>query len=424
MVRFWQKLAASRRPSSKSYETVSKAVEDQFTVAKLSFFSYIASLLEPYLAKYQTDNPMLPFLCKDLERLHRTLLQLIVKPTILDKCDSPSTLLKLRFCDQDIYLKAKDRHFGFSVEEELKRLLRQDQAAAADIKNFQNKASSMVISLLKKLTEKSPMHFCVVKNASVFDPALLVSLDSTGLRCSMKNLLTHLVSLKIVSATLAEKALLQYLDLLATINQQDLEKAKSFNYKDSRLDAFYFDEMSFKMSAQLTSILKLVLILSHGQSSVERGFNVNKDVVKANLQEKSVVSRKMIIDHMQKNNVSPSTIKITRKLARSVKAARQKYHLDREEQKKNAKKNECNEQLKILTAEIKDVMQKKNILLEVCQKLYKEFVDIVKDAKKKNDMGLIIKANALKRKSEEKRLEISTFDKAIEAMEAKRKKLQ
>ena len=282
----------------------------------------------------------------------------------------------------------------------------------------------MVVSLLKKLTEKSSMHFCVVKNASVFDPALLVSLDSTGLRCSMKNLLTHLVSLKIISATLAEKALLQYLDLLAAINQQDLEKAKSFNYKDSRLDAFYFDEMSFKMPAQLTSILKLVLIFSHGQSSVERGFNVNKDVVKVNLQEKSVISRKMIIDHMQKNNVSPSTIEITRKLARSVKAARQMYHLDLEEHKKNAKKNECNEQLKILTAEIKDVMQKKNILLEVCQKLDKEFVDIVKDAKKKNDMGLIVKANALKRKSEEKRLEISTFDKAIEAMEAKRKKLQ
>ena len=37
---------------------------------------------------------------------------------------------------------------------------------------------------------------------------------------------------------------------------------------------------------------------------------------------------------------------------------------------------------------------------------------------------VIIKKIALKRKSEEKRLEISTFDKAIEAMEAKRKKLQ
>ena len=94
----------------------------------------------------------------------------------------------------------------------------------------------------------------------------------------------YLVSPKIIGATLAEKALLQYLDLLAAINQQDLEKAKSFNYKDSRLDAFYFDEMLFKMPAQLTSILKLVLILSHGQSSVERGFNVNKDVVKVNLQ--------------------------------------------------------------------------------------------------------------------------------------------
>ena len=62
------------------------------------------------------------------------------------------------------------------------------------------------------------MHFCVVKKASVFDPALLVYLDSTGLRCSIKNLLTHLVSLKMISATVAEKALLQHPDLVAAIN--------------------------------------------------------------------------------------------------------------------------------------------------------------------------------------------------------------
>ena len=60
-----------------------------------------------------------------------------------------------------------------------------------------------------------------------------------------------------ISATLAEKALWQYPDLVAAINQQDLKKAKSFNYKDSRLDVFYFNEMSIKMPAQLTSILKL-----------------------------------------------------------------------------------------------------------------------------------------------------------------------
>ena len=43
------------------------------------------NLLQSYLTKYQTDDPMLPVLGKDLERLHRSLLELIIKPDVLNK---------------------------------------------------------------------------------------------------------------------------------------------------------------------------------------------------------------------------------------------------------------------------------------------------------------------------------------------------
>ena len=59
IVGYWEKLLASKRPSSKSYLAVKKGVEDELFVAKLSFFGYIASLLQPYLTKYQTDDPMM-----------------------------------------------------------------------------------------------------------------------------------------------------------------------------------------------------------------------------------------------------------------------------------------------------------------------------------------------------------------------------
>ena len=45
-----------KRPDSKSYDVVVKAVNDQLTVAKLSLFIYVAGILEPYLKKYQTDH--------------------------------------------------------------------------------------------------------------------------------------------------------------------------------------------------------------------------------------------------------------------------------------------------------------------------------------------------------------------------------
>ena len=90
----------------------------------------------------------------------------------------------------------------------------------------------------------------------------------------------------------------------------------------------------------------------------ERGFNKNKSVLKINKKEKSVVSPKLILDHMQKNMSLISTFKITNKLVRCVKAFRQLYKLDRERQKKSAKQDESNQWLTILKCEIKDVMPK------------------------------------------------------------------
>ena len=66
---------------------------------------------------------MLPFLGKDLERMHWVLLQLVVKPDVLDKCVSVVDLLKINLSNPDTYVKVKNRYFGFSAEEQLKKLL-------------------------------------------------------------------------------------------------------------------------------------------------------------------------------------------------------------------------------------------------------------------------------------------------------------
>lgn len=101
------------------------------------------------------------------------------------------------------------------------------------------------------------------------------------------------------------------------------------------------------MPAELQYFVKLILILSQGQASVERGFDVNKAVLKVNMNEKSVVSHKLIEDRIQKNSLLSSTIEITNKLIRSAKAASQRNELDHEQEKKGVKQDEYNQQLSI-----------------------------------------------------------------------------
>ena len=56
-----------------------------------------------------------------------------------------------------------------------------------------------------------------------------------------------------------------------------------------------------------------------------------------------MLSRKMVIDHMQKISLLPSTIELTNNFIKSVKCARQQYHIDLEQQKKKAKLDACNQ---------------------------------------------------------------------------------
>ena len=80
-------------------------------VAKLSYFSYIASLFKPFLKIYQTDKPTMPFLFDDLKELYKTLFAIVVKPEILKKSKSAVKMLDLDLDDKN-YLKTADIHVG------------------------------------------------------------------------------------------------------------------------------------------------------------------------------------------------------------------------------------------------------------------------------------------------------------------------
>ena len=57
MIKFWKKLPKSKQPSSKSYMAVKDRVDDQLITAKLSFFSFVASLVEPLLKNINVVSP-------------------------------------------------------------------------------------------------------------------------------------------------------------------------------------------------------------------------------------------------------------------------------------------------------------------------------------------------------------------------------
>ena len=63
-------------------------------------------------------------------------------------------------------------------------------------------------------------------------------------------------------------------------------------------------------------------------------------------------------------------------------------------------------------------------MLKVCKSLDDEFVELVKKAEEKDDMSLVIKANGIKRKNEEKSKTVSSLEEAVAIISEKKRKLQ
>ena len=73
----------------------------------------------------------------------------------------------------------------------------------------------------------------------------------------------------------------EFVDKASKFERLDFE---NFNFKVDRLDEFLFKHIG-KVTAfsKLWNIIKKLLILSHGQASVERGFSVNRQMMVENM---------------------------------------------------------------------------------------------------------------------------------------------
>ena len=114
-----------------------------------------------------------------------------------------------------------------SVEEQLNNLSHQDKITSGDVRNLKKEGSNMFRFYYEKKSQKSVLHFMAVRNANVFGPISMTILEPVELRTNLRKFLTHIVSLKTISATLAERVLPQYLDLLIALTQHGSEKSDS-----------------------------------------------------------------------------------------------------------------------------------------------------------------------------------------------------
>ena len=144
------------------------------TPAKLKFFSFVAGVLHPILVKYQSDKPMVPYMYQDLLKLLRKLMQLIVKPDAVANCSSVINLKWIDLDDENVIMKPKDMNISFSVQN-ITELKRKNVNTNTQTAIFFADVTKFIISMVKKLFNKSPLEYNVVRNSLIFNMQVLVN---------------------------------------------------------------------------------------------------------------------------------------------------------------------------------------------------------------------------------------------------------
>ena len=139
-------------------------------------------------------------------------------------------------------------------------------------------------------------------------------------------LVDKLFQSKHLSAKEADAAKYQYDDFLKSVVKGNSECFLQFSFKTTRLDEFldtYFNRNEkFKESWKICIFM---FTLSHGQSSIERGFNINKHLLVENLKETSLKGQGLAYDYFTSLNTKLHDYIIPKELLLSCKHAHSRY---------------------------------------------------------------------------------------------------
>jgi len=175
-----------------------------------------------------------------------------------------------------------------------------------------------------KLLEKSPIKYSLTRAVSCLVPSTLLN-DHAVSESRMSAVIDILYETNNITAVVADKAKGQF-SALAVAAKSDLNtKFKNFCRQTDRLDNFYYDVLGNNTEAsELFSVVKMILILSHGNATVESGFSVNGSILVENLHEQSVVAQRLAYDSVTAAG-GITSVNIDKSMMNYVRSSRGRY---------------------------------------------------------------------------------------------------
>ena len=160
----------------------------------------------------------------------------------------------------------------------------------------------------------------------------------------------------------ADDIVQQYYEFITDCVPQQILQFTGFDPINDRVDKLMFDNLANKPHyAKLWAVFKILLLLSHGQATVERGFSINRTVESDNLQECTFEAQRLIVDHVNDIGGICNIDVNDKQLLLSISGARHRYQLSLEENKK-MEAQLTGQKRKAVSDKVDQLKQKKNCM--------------------------------------------------------------
>lgn len=342
-----------------------------------------------------------------------------LKEKYLQEATSTLKLLQVPFQDSSLHKDSSQVDIGFAAQVTLNQLKSSKNISERQRLEIRMDCKKLLIALLEKLLKKAPVHHTLVRSMQCLDPRRMAECKELC-ASQMRRMLHILVEAKHVNEVMCDDILREFREFCDLAALQ--AKFREFDPNNTRVDTLLHETMGTKPSfSKVWDVVKILLVLSHGQASVERGFSINKELIVENQRERSLVAQRLIVDHVR--SVGGITkVEITKELLLSAAGARQKYHGYLEEEKKKKEQQAVDLKRKALTDDLEDLKKKRaRMEADICA-LEKSADEYAEKAESSSNLTFITKSNSFRRTAKEKKASLQKIGKQIDEKLAEMKK--
>ena len=220
--------------------------------------------------------------------------------------------------------------------------------------NFKLGAQQFLMEMCIHLKEKSPLKSVFARCLKCLSPSYMVEY-SEACEILFQKLLEKLVSYEKIVPSIADDAKMEYSGFVSVIVKKNSDEFLSFKKEKDRLDVFLWRYIGAKSQfSKLRNVFSMLLILSHGQAQVERGFSTSKLLLDVNMQNETLVAQRIVHNHMFSENMKPQDLQMTKHLMELVKDVRKSYFLHLKEEGSKKLKTDAEEKREKISDDIED----------------------------------------------------------------------